>query len=79
MELFYENGAITSVRISEPRLNARLTNGEKMAFFAIAAPNQVVWAAITQAEQGLKTAQEAVALMVSEGLITQNRADEILA
>lgn len=79
MEIIYQGDEIINVTIGAPLLESRLTKAERIAFFGCDAPDQVVWAAVSKAERGQDTVENAVAAMVSEGLITQQRADEILA
>lgn len=89
MELLYDKvtGQITGARIEYVPLDSKLTEQEKRDFFACDAPNQVVWESVGWLEKGATnlngtpkaTMESVVALMVSEKLITQERADEILA
>jgi len=87
MELVYQGGEITSVIIHYAPLQKKLTNQEKMAFFACEAPDQTVWQNITWLEADARNVDDTpkttmaltVASMVTAGLITQARADEILA
>jgi hypothetical protein len=87
MELNYENGQIVSVRIQNTVLQSKLTDAEKMAFFACDHPNLTVWQNIEWLETDARnqdgtpktTLQLTVQSMVTEGLITQQRADEILS
>lgn len=87
MELVYQDDVITSVIIHYASLQNKLTTQEKLTFFACEAPNQVIWQNITWLEADVRnqddtpktTLQLTVQSMVTEGLITQNRANEILA
>jgi len=87
MELVYEADKLVEVRIGYPCLQSKLTPNEKMAFFACDTPNAVVWQNVDWLEKNSVnpdgTPKTTLALtvqsMVTEGLITQARADEILS
>ena len=87
MELVYKDGVIVEVNIENPVLQQKLTKQEKLTFFACEAPNLTVWQNVTWLETGAKneddtpksTLEGTVASMVSAGLITSQRANEILA
>lgn len=86
MELIYKDDQIVCVVIFIPTLDEKLTQQEKMSFFACDHPNQTVWQNITWLENDSRnndgtpktTLQLTVQSMVTEGLITQQRADELL-
>lgn len=86
MELIYEDSKIVDVSISVTMLQSKLTHEEKLNFFACDHPNQTVWQNIKWLEQDARnndgtpktTLQLTVQSMVDEGLITQDRATEIL-
>jgi len=87
MELIYKDDQIVCVVISIPTLDEKLTQQEKLDFFACNHPNQTVWQNITWLETDARndegtpktTLQLTVQSMVTAGLITQQRANEILA
>lgn len=87
MNIIYENGQIIGVVIQNPTLETKLTSNEKLTFFACDHPNQTVWLNITWLETNAEnedgtpktTLQLTVQSMVTEGLITQQRADKILS
>jgi len=86
-DLFYENGQIVAVVINEPTLQSKLTDQEKMTFFGCDHPDQTVWQNIRWLETDARnqdgtpktTLQLTVQSMVTAGLITQQRANEILS
>lgn len=87
MEIIYENGNIVDVSINNVVLQNKLTLEEKLSFFACDHPNPTVWQTIQWLERGelntdgipKTTLQLTVQCMVDEGLITQQRATEILS
>lgn len=80
MNIIYENNVIVDAQTSNAALQSKLTHDERMAMFGCDLPNQVVWSAMEDLERHVNDdVAVPVNLMVSEGLITQQRADEILA
>jgi len=87
MELIYVDEQIVDVKISNSVLQNKLTSQEKLTFFACEYPNATVWKNINWLEVDARnqddtpktTLQLTVQSMVSEGLITQQRADELVA
>lgn len=80
MNIIYKNGVIIDAQTSNADLQSKLTHDERMTMFGCELPNQVVWMAMEDLERHINDdVAVPVNLMVSEGLITQQRAAEILA
>ena len=87
MELIYVNSDILDVKIMVPVLNNKLTKQEKIDFFGSDSPNTTVYQNVTWLEKDERnqdgtpktTLELTVQSMVTQWLITQQRANEILA
>lgn len=83
MRIIYENGAITAVDVADTRLQSKTTPQERMTWWGISLPNTIVLEKLDLLERQTITGEDnyavLVATMLSEGLIDQTRADELLA
>lgn len=80
MNIVYENGQIVDAQLGDPILQQRMTLSERMAIFGCAQPNATVLTELNKLERlGTGSRAALVGAMVSEGLITSQRGEEILA